>query len=313
VGGVQEYLLLQSLLAIWPLDEGAADQDELRRRMEEYAVKAAREAKESTSWLEADGEYERVLRAYVSVLLPQRAGRGFRRYFEPVVDRVLYFGLLNSLATLVLKLTVPGVPDIYQGNELPAFVLVDPDNRHAPDYTTHDSRLERMLQALDATSPRDFLRASIDDWRQGDLKLYLTWRLLELRRQHAGLFESGDYTPLAVNGGRSNHLCAFVRRAPGCTLIVLVSRWGATLGGGKLHMPTGEEAWFDTRVLLPPDIPAGDYQEVICGRGLRIEASAAGERAVAVAEVFDLLPFSVLIHEDAPVNPATRTTAVSGP
>lgn len=304
VGGVQEYLLLQSLLGIWPLQNEAGMQDELRSRMEDYAIKSAREAKLSTSWLEPDAEYERVLRAYVGVLLPGNDARGFRRYFEPVLDRVLYFGLFNSLATLVLKLTVPGVPDIYQGNELPALVLVDPDNRRTPDFAAHAAALEQMRTALAKQAPADLLRDCMVDWRRGHLKLFVTWRLLELRRLHPALFDQGEYLPLQVEGEKAAHLCAFARRIPGRMLIVVISRWGATLTSGELRVPVGEATWRDTRVLLPKDMPADECVDAISQCRVRIErgphtsTNTDQDRWLPVAALLDPLPFCALVVDE---------------
>lgn len=311
VGAAQEYLLLQSLLAIWPLDVAAEESTELRLRMEEYAVKAAREAKELTSWLEPDAGYEDRLRHYVGMLLPGNGtGTGFPRYFRPVLDEVMYFGMLNSLSACVLKFTAPGVPDTYQGNELPALVLVDPDNRRQPDLHAHADALEVLEKTIAATSLEATAAALLDGWRDGRLKLFITWRLLTLRAANAGLFDAGDYVALGVDGARAAHLCAYARRSGDVTLLVVVSRWAATLMHGATAAPL-REAWRDTRVLLPDEIPEGEYSNVFTGRTFLVGAGPDGPRGMKAEDLFQTLPVAVLLSGG--VIPSVRTAAANGP
>jgi (1->4)-alpha-D-glucan 1-alpha-D-glucosylmutase len=310
IGAAQEYLLLQSLLAIWPLDAHDEEAPELRARMADYAVKAAREAKELTSWLEPDASYEEKLQHYVSLLLPEGSGTGFGRYFRAVVDPVAYFGALNSASACVLKFTSPGVSDTYQGNELPALVLVDPDNRRQPDLQAHARVLEELAAAIEATSLERTATTLLDTWRDGRLKLFLTWRLLTLRAANAALFEAGGYLPLQTEGAQAAHLCAYARTTSDCTLIVVVSRWTATLVQDTSVAPLGE-TWTDTRVLLPPEIPAGEYTGLFTGRTLLLGAAPDGPRGVKAKDLFQTLPVAVLMAGG--VIPAIRTAAANDP
>ena len=310
VGAAQEYLLLQSLLSIWPLDAREEQAPELRTRMQDYAVKAAREAKALTSWLEPDTDYEEKLRHYVSLLLPEGSGTGFGRYFRSVLDQVACFGMLNGASACVLKFTSPGVPDTYQGNELPALVLVDPDNRRPPDLRAHDWALEELANAIHTTSLERTAATLLDAWRDGRLKLFLTWRLLTLRAANAALFDAGDYMALQTEGAQTAHLCAYARSSADCTLIVVVSRWAATLVQGTSAAPVGQ-AWTDTRVLLPPGIPAGEYTSVFTGRTLLLGEAPDGPRGIKVEELFQTLPVAVLMAGG--VIPAIQTAAASAP
>jgi (1->4)-alpha-D-glucan 1-alpha-D-glucosylmutase len=311
VGAAQEYLLLQSLLAIWPLDAAGEESAELRQRMEEYAVKAAREAKELTSWLEPDAEYEERLRHYVGMLLPGNDnGTGFPRYFRPVLDAVMYFGMLNSLSACVLKFTAPGIPDTYQGNELPALVLVDPDNRRQPNLHAHADALNVLERTIAATSLEATASRLLETWRDGRLKLFTTWRLLTLRAANAALFDAGNYLALAVDGRHAAHLCAYARRAGDVTLLVVVSRWAATLMHGATAAPL-REIWDDTRVLLPEEIPEGEYNNVFTGRTFLVGAGPDGPRGVKAEDLFQTLPVAVLLCGG--VIPSVRTAAASGP
>jgi len=293
VGATHEYLLLQSLLAIWPLPQADEDRDGLRQRMEEYALKSAREAKELTSWLDPDAAQEAQLRDYVKLLLPARAGSGFARYFRPVIDRAALLGMLNALSACVLKFTAPGIPDIYQGNELPALVLVDPDNRQQPDFAAHARLLGEVVSASRDMAPAT-ATAMLDTWWDGRLKLFVTWRLLNLRRDHPDLFASGGYTPLAVQGSCAAHLCAFAREGARGTLLVVVARWAGTLSGDAMQAPLGP-AWQDTGISLPASIGAGDYVDRLSGHVTSIAAPAAVDRTLPVAALLQTLPVAVLL------------------
>jgi (1->4)-alpha-D-glucan 1-alpha-D-glucosylmutase len=292
---VQEYLLLQSLLGIWPANADLADMDALRERLCEYAIKAAREAKQATSWLDPDEEVERGLRELVARMLPEQGAAGFERYFRPVIDPVLYFGMFNALAALVLKLTAPGIPDFYQGTELPSLVLVDPDNRRPVDLDAHAAQLA-AIDALAASRPLpEVVSALLSSWQDGRLKMYVTRRLLALRASHADAF-SGDYLALSVEGARGEHVCAYARQGGDCTVIALASRWTATLCGGELKPPVGEAIWQDTAVLLAPRIPAGRYVDVLSGQVHEVAGEGEGRRLPA-ARLFELLPCCVLVRQ----------------
>jgi (1->4)-alpha-D-glucan 1-alpha-D-glucosylmutase len=308
VGAAQEHLLLQSLLAIWPLPQADEDRNALRQRMEEYAIKAAREAKELTSWLDPDAQYEAQLRDYVKLLLPARPGSGFARYFRPVIDQAAFLGMLNALSACVLKFTVPGIPDIYQGNELPALVLVDPDNRRPPDFAAHAPLLGEIASSTREVSPAA-ATAMLDAWWNGRLKLFVTWRLLNLRRDHPDLFASGNYTPLAVQGSCAAHLCAYARESPRGTLIVVVSRWAGILSNGAMQAPLGQ-AWQDTGIRLPASIGGGDYVDVLSGNVSIIAAFGADERTLPAASLLQTLPVAVLFGG---LSCTTRTAAANVP
>lgn len=294
VGASMEYLLLQSLLAIWPVAPEVDAGPELRQRLEDYAIKAAREAKEHTSWLDPDPAYEDSLRAFVALLLPASGEAGFHAYFRGLIEPVAYFGMLNSLSATVLKLTAPGIPDIYQGNELPQLVLVDPDNRRQPDYAAHATLLDEVARQAESPTAAAAAADMLANWRDGRLKLFTCSRLLGLRRTWPELFEAGDYTPVEVDGPQAAHLCAFARITARGALLVVVSRWAATLAGGQLVAPLGEAAWQHTLLQLPPALPAGDYVDALTGRAQRIDARDAG-RTLAVASLLLVLPVTVLV------------------
>jgi (1->4)-alpha-D-glucan 1-alpha-D-glucosylmutase len=295
---VQEYILLQSLLGIWPQDPAGTDLQALRARLGEFAIKSAREAKEATSWLDQDDEVERALRDLVSVLLPANGAAGFERYFRALLDPVAYFGMLNTLAALVLKLTSPGVPDFYQGSELPTLTLVDPDNRRQVDFTAFATQFESIRQRL-VHEPRAAVAGSLlQSWQGGCIKLFVTAMLLELRRTHHSAFDGG-YLALGVEGDLAEHLCAFARLNEGQVVIVLVSRWAALLGAGAMRAPLGVEIWRDTTVLLPREVPAGTYVDVLLDREWAIAGSREEHSRLLAGELLATLPCCVLALREA--------------
>ena len=257
-----EYLLYQTLIGSWPLEEpeGAAP-DAYRERIEAYMLKAAREAKARTSWATADSGYEEALIQFIRAALEPREGNLFLTDFCALNRRIVRFGLLNSLSQTLLKLTAPGVPDVYQGNELWDFSLVDPDNRRPVDYGVRG----RLLATLSG-GPRDaerVARALAEDVADPRCKLFLHARILELRRRDPELFQLGEYLRLKVTGSRAAHICAFARRLEGRLAVVLAPRLylklvgaGSAADDGRKRLPLGAEVWADTAVQLPSRLDA---------------------------------------------------------
>ena len=181
---------------------------------------------------------------------------------------------IASLSQLVLKLTVPGVPDIYQGGELWDFSLVDPDNRRPVDW----ERRRILLDETDAATPADLAGL----WQDGREKLFATWRLLGLRRALADVFAAGDYRPLEVEGTKSQHLCAFARSGSGATVVVAAPRlvW-------RLHPVGGASPdWAHTEIVMPA--AQSEWHEIFTGRRF-----AAVER-IRVADLLANFPVGVL-------------------
>jgi (1->4)-alpha-D-glucan 1-alpha-D-glucosylmutase len=204
------------------------------------------------------------------------------------------YGMVNGLAQTVLKLTVPGVPDIYQGAELWDLNLVDPDNRRPVDF----ARRTALLDALRRDMPSDravqpaALRRLLESWPDGRIKLFLLWRLLRLRRRHEALFRDGAYVPLAVEGRYAEHVCAFARVAGAAVLIVAVPRLVATLGSGSPG-PLGA-LWGDTRILCPEQAAGIRCLDVFSGMSPRLD-EATSSLALPVARLFANLPVGVMI------------------
>jgi (1->4)-alpha-D-glucan 1-alpha-D-glucosylmutase len=209
-----EYMLYQALLGAWPLegvDAGFVEQ------MQSYAVKAAREGKEQTSWLAPNEVYESGLATFLERMLDRRLSFAFIESFSAFAHRVALIGALNSLSQLTLKATMPGIPDFYQGTEFWDLALVDPDNRRPVDFASRGA-------ALDAIGETPDWQALADQWDDGRIKLALTRRLLALRRSFADIFINGTYRPIDVSGPDHERIVAYVRSSGGVAVIVAVGR-----------------------------------------------------------------------------------------
>jgi (1->4)-alpha-D-glucan 1-alpha-D-glucosylmutase len=177
----------------------------------------------------------------------------FREDFVSFQKRISHFGMLNSISQTLIKLTVPGVPDTYQGNELWEFNLVDPDNRRAVDYEVRRRILQQFRELCDKNCDQlaPFARELATNMDDGRIKLYLTSKVLNLRKQRPELFQEGEYIPLEIVGERAKHLFAFARTHEEQMIIVAVPRLCAQLLGSEPRMPCGEEIWQDTRIEIP--------------------------------------------------------------
>jgi (1->4)-alpha-D-glucan 1-alpha-D-glucosylmutase len=231
----EEILIYQSLLGAWPIEPG---------RLKQYVTKALREGKRQTSWIDINEEYERNVLAFVDSLYSNEA---FLKSFRRLHKRLAYFGALSSLAQLVLKNTSPGVPDFYGGTEIWDLSLTDPDNRRPVDFASRVAMLADLKKHAD-------VRQLLKHWPDGRLKMYVTSKLLSLRRAHAALFLKGEYIPIRVKGRRANHVIAFARRLHNRWCIVAVPRLCATLVRAG-SAPIGYKVWRGTRLELPPGIP----------------------------------------------------------
>jgi len=285
-----EYALYQNLLGVWPLaTEPAAAADAVRERLCEYAVKAAREAKQRTAWNQPDAGYEQALQGFLQGILDPSGNAEFLEDLAAFHDRIARPGLLNSLAFNLLKLAAPGVPDTYQGNELWRFDLVDPDNRRPVDFAHRQALLEALQEQchrLGAAEVAERLLATPED---GRLKLFLIWRALGLRRSAPALFAHGDYLPLEVTGPRAEHCFAFARRAAGHSLVAAVPRLTARLPGMPETLPLGDRVWRHTQIQLPAPHPA-TLRDALTGAELRPSADGT----LPLAEAFAAFPGALL-------------------
>jgi len=276
-----EQFLYQTIVGAWPLD--LDDRPGFSRRVQDYMVKAMREAKVRTSWLDPDEDYERLVRSFVRTILAP-SNRRFHADLAALLDEVGPAAAANSLALTVLKSTVPGLPDVYQGTELWSHSLVDPDNRRPVDF----ERRARLARALDGAAQREVLAAELlASWPDGRLKLLVTRTLLRFRRSRPELFDRGSYLPLDVRGPLRHHVVAFARRRGPDWIVVAVPRLPLTVAGAG-RMPVGPDLWAGTSVVLPEACP-GDLVDVVTGR-----RCSSRRRRLGLDELFATLPLSVL-------------------
>jgi (1->4)-alpha-D-glucan 1-alpha-D-glucosylmutase len=286
----EEYLLYQTLVGAWPLE--MQYEDERRQfvgRIQQYMEKAIHEAKVNLSWLNPNPQYVDATNSFVEGILSprQRKANLFWDSLQKFMPPIIYFGLINSLAQTVLKLTAPGVPDIYQGQELWDFSLVDPDNRRQVDFEWRKQMLDQLSRGANEVNAVDLCRDMLRDGRDGRLKMWITSRALSFRREHKQLFQNGSYLPLRVRRGREEHIVAFARRHSGNTSVTVVPRLSYTLMKGKEEPPLGA-VWGDSEIALPPEAVGKRLQNIFTGESLD-----AGE-SVLCREVFANFPVALL-------------------
>jgi (1->4)-alpha-D-glucan 1-alpha-D-glucosylmutase len=290
-----DHFIYQALIGIWPMQgrggavhEDAAAMAELRTRLTAYMEKAIREAKVRTSWTDPDAEYEGAIAAFIGALLDHDSPARYLRDVAALVHEIAPQGMWNALARLVVHLTAPGVPDVYRGDELWFQALVDPDNRRPVDWDQRAARLDEVGRACDAgvggVPPIDVLRGWRADVGDGTLKMYLTTRLLRLRRDDGPALATGAYRPMSGEGEHAKRLVTFRRGEGAEARIVVVPRLTAGLGADA---PIGAR-WGDTRIRL-------DIEGVERWRCLLSGADvAARDGAVAASAVLAELPVAVL-------------------
>lgn len=287
-----EYLLYQTLLGAWPLGElDERGLEEFRGRIRGYMEKAIREAQVHTTWTDPDDEYEMGIADFVDALLYPDSP--FLREFLPFQRRVSRLGAINALSRTLIKLTAPGVPDIYQGNELWDFSLVDPDNRRPVDFDLR-KRLLADLKRLDPASASSLLEDG--SWQDGRPKLYLTWKALGLRRQSPALFESGEYIPLETSGERADHLVAFARKGGGEAAVIAAPRLSADLLSEEGPLIFAPEIWSGTTVRLPGELDGAAYRNVLTGDKAAVEDHDGGA-ALSAAYLLRDFPVALLKAE----------------
>ncbi|MGA9991664.1 MAG: malto-oligosyltrehalose synthase [Thiobacillaceae bacterium] len=292
-----EFLLYQTLLGIWPFEmPDDTEREQLRQRLEQYMIKAVREAKLNSSWVNPNADYESATLQFVDALLSDDPHNLFLRDFLPFRQRVARIGIWNSLSQLVLKLTAPGVPDIYQGNELWDYSLVDPDSRRPVDYERRLTALREVKEMHASIGAEACLRRLLEGAEDGRIKLYITWQTLQHRRRNEALFRDGDYQPLKVEGVNSEHLLAFARRLDGETAITIVPRLLGSLAGPVGEFAEQTDYWSEHWIELPDQVDSRQWTNIYTAR----ESGSVLGPSGAILPLGDLLapaPMAVLQAE----------------
>ncbi|WP_242198119.1 MULTISPECIES: malto-oligosyltrehalose synthase [unclassified Pseudomonas] len=276
-----ELILYQVLLGSWPLDLHL-DVENYQQRLWQWQQKALREAKLQSSWSAPNEAYEQGVEAFLSRLLLSEAGSALRTALGNAAHAIAAAGAINSLAQSLLRITVPGVPDLYQGDEFWDFSLVDPDNRRPVDFSARQ-------QALN--TPPD-IPELLSNWRDGRVKQALIAQVLALRKANPEIFRSVRYTPLEVTGTYAEHVVAFCREHEGKRLVVVVPRWPHRLleNGERPHI--NAQVWGDTRVKLPFAATTQNW------KGLFHTGAVTPNKELLISAALGDFPVNVFINPD---------------
>ncbi len=289
----EEYLFYQTLVGAWPMSmESEEERQEFVTRIQQYMEKALHEAKVNVSWINQNPAYVEALREFISAALsPTYHGKPnlFWDSLQKFMAPVIYFGALNSLTQTLLKLTSPGVPDIYQGQEMYDFSLVDPDNRRPVNFDLRASTLEHLAARADSADLIGLCEELLETYRDGRIKLWLTWRALEYRGSHPQLFRSGNYVPLRVQDDKREHVVAFARSHGEETAIVAAPRLAHTVMNGAQRPPLGA-VWRKMAVVLPERVRGRQWRNIFTGEAL----TATTDNTLLCRELFAHFPVALL-------------------
>lgn len=294
-----EYFIYQTLLGIWP--SGKPDANEmacLGVRLAEYLLKAVREAKVHTSWINPNTAYEDAVLAFAHALVNTPVESPFMTDFLPFQRRIARLGMFNSLSQTLIKLTVPGVPDIYQGCELLNFSLVDPDNRRPVDFSYRRTMLDELQKLATQTSQQRSagVSALCDTLEDGRAKLLIIRSALVLRERWQEVFQQGKYLQLTVKGEHAAHLCAYARIDGERTVITVAPRFFAQLPGDIDTLPVGEKVWGNTTVDMPFHPRDKQCTCAFTGKVLKPHQRLSGW-CLSVAQVLAEFPVGLIIVE----------------
>ena len=276
-----ELILYQALLGSWPLDSHP-DLEAYQQRLWQWQQKALREAKLQSSWSAPNDAYEHGVEGFLKRLLLSDAGQPLRNAIGSAAQAIAPAGAVNGLAQTLLHLTVPGVPDVYQGGEFWDFSLVDPDNRRPVDFTAR-------RQALDTPADSGEL---LFNWRDGRIKQALIAQVLGWRQAYPQLFRNGSYTPLEVVGQHAEHVVAFCREHQGKQLVVVVPRWSYALLEHSLYPQINARVWGDTRVKLPFAATTQNW------KGLFQTDAVTPDKELLISTALGDFPVNVFINPD---------------
>lgn len=283
-----EYLLYQTLIGSFPIN-APDNMGVYQRRITEYMRKAINEAKVHSTWVNSNELYHQATANFIQAALNSD---DFMESFMPFQERISFFGFLNSLSQTLLKITCPGVPDIYQGNELWNYSLVDPDNRRPVDYDLRHKMLDEMLARKD--DDLDNLIGELTKTpRSGAIKMYVTALPLNYRREHQPLFVDGSYHPVASSGQKASHVIAYLRRLDDIDVLVVVPRLVVGLLQGQTIMPIGEAVWGDTALILPDGFRTTDYYNIYTNKTIEL-SDHDGKACLRVSELLGDFPVAML-------------------
>jgi (1->4)-alpha-D-glucan 1-alpha-D-glucosylmutase len=299
----EEYLFYQTLLGSWPFEgSDSTPPAGFVERVQGYMVKAACEAKRSTTWTDPDPSYKDALSKYVADVLAGPDASPFLDDFLTFQRRVARVGVVHSLSQVLLKMASPGAADVYQGCEFWDLSMVDPDNRRPVDFPARAAALARIKADLAAGRPRaEVARALFSAPEDGAVKLYVVWIALNHRRANQDLYLRGSYRPVDVSGEHRERVVALQRGFQGRNVIAAAPRLVAGLtGDDATRAPVGPDVWGDTELLLPDSAPTR-WRNLLTDQVVEAR-DGDGRRSLPVGTLFSVLPLALLV-EEAPENP----------
>ncbi|MCX7594944.1 MAG: malto-oligosyltrehalose synthase [Fischerella sp.] len=280
-----EYFFYQSLIGAFPFQD--EEYPDFVERIQQYIIKAIREAKVHTAWIKPDTAYENAFTNFAERVLKDRDNNPFLQAFRPFQRKIQHYGILNSLSQTLLKVTAPGLPDFYQGTELWDLSMVDPDNRRPVDFEIRKNYLQH-IKAKAAENISNLIAELLKTPEDGRVKLFLTYQLLQARRQNLDVFQRGAYVKLTVAGSLKSHIITFARELGEKKIIAIAPRFLTSLVK-EGEYPLGEQVWQETRI-VPPTGSSGVWQDAITGQQVQ------GEDTLWVREILQKFPVALLIH-----------------
>ena len=288
----EEYLLYQTLIGSWPLlPMDSAEQDNYVKRIQAYMEKALKEAKIHTSWINPIKEYDQAVQQFIKKILDPELSKPFLTEFKDFVGRVSSLGMLNSLSQALIKFTSPGIPDIYQGNEIWDFSLVDPDNRKPVDYTGRKEMLNSLKQKVD-NNPLGVLENCLSSPEDGRIKMLITMHSLKLRHKMPDLFAKGGYLPINVQGEKQNHVIAYGRILNDKGIVVISGRFFSFLMR-DLQNALEQEIWGNTHIVLPPEMAKLKFRNVYTG-AVVVPKKINEDKVISLEQTMKPLPIVLL-------------------
>jgi (1->4)-alpha-D-glucan 1-alpha-D-glucosylmutase len=280
-----EYFLYQTLIGAFPFDEG--NFPKFVERIKNYMIKAVREAKVHTMWLEPDKGYEDAFVSFIEEILKPSDKNQFLKEFLPFQKKVAHYGMFNSLSQTLVKITSPGVPDFYQGAELWDLNLVDPDNRRPVDFEKRRSFLHDMRDK----AGKDVLKLVgelLSTKEDGRIKSFLTYRALGARKENLDIFQKGSYVSLEVGGKFKDHIIAFARNHERSWAVTVAPRFlTALIKEGEY--PLDQHVWGDTYIVVPDGVTS--WRDAITARLIK------SRKTLPIGEILEHFPVALLISE----------------
>jgi (1->4)-alpha-D-glucan 1-alpha-D-glucosylmutase len=285
----EEYFLYQTLIGVWHAGNGSLSADkEFVSRVQQYMIKALREAKVHSSWIYPETKYDDGVTSFIASILNPQLSTAFLADFQKLHEFIEPIGRLNSLSQTLLRCTAPGVPDIYQGCDSWDFSLVDPDNRRPVDYQSRTQMLDR-IDNRDTSAGETQARRLRGIVESEQSKLFVTAKTLRWRRQHTELFQSANYIPLQVQGADAQHVFAFMWHRDDESLIVAVPRLIVGLHNDGKWIADDCQLNIDANLLLPEQCGQSRWKNLFSGIECRSES-----QSIPARELFDCFPVCVL-------------------